>query len=382
MASMTSDPAVVHIDPGDVGVTAVHYVTGWHSPLRPFIWERLVGEEWRLIDPLEDRVIDPPPSDPGQEGTFLQELRPGQAYQVRMYHDESVDPNQVDVEGPDAEAKAVGLLRGPEPSELITGEEKGPGGTFFAWSVTTAVDTLAFLQISTKAPSTDSEGVLSFDSILASDTDGTLRQTHSLEVASQDLLPGNPFHALLLVLDAEGNWQIEHHRFTTRKRRVKVGFDEVHVINDGAPGHNEARFSHWILQGNRLRSLCMVPEQEITDRPSPGEGSMEHIPLGPICGPPMFFGPEKITSANRRMAILTRGVAGGDKSGNFLPGPAPNPPSDEFSGTIFQKALFTFPIGSRDEAVDEQPFQVVAHPFVEGNEFMYSVRVFVSVDYF
>jgi hypothetical protein len=384
MATMIANPAVLRIVSGTLKMTEIAYETGWSPSIEPFLWERLVGEDWRRIEPLAGRVIG---SRPNEKGHFLRELHPGQVYEVRLYDNEAVDPTHSDQRA-DAEAKALGLLKGPGPSELIIGEENGPGGTFFVWRVETAVDTVAVLQVSTKRPVTDGEGFMSFDpaSVLAVHTDSVPSRSHGLEVASEAMLPGNPFHALLLVIDGDGNWQVEYRQFTTRKRRVKVVFDEIHVINDGGNGHNHAHFTHWILQGDRLRNTCAVPETEITDRPSPGEEHMEHVPLGFHCGLPVTLGPEKITEDNQRLAILTRGVApdpfGAEKAGNFLSGPPPNPPSDKFTGSnLASDAVFQFPIGSRRERVDDEPFEVIARPFTTGDELMYSVQVTISVGY-
>lgn len=384
MPTIKANPAVLRMEPGTLRMTGIRYETGWHDPLRPYLWERIVGEAWTPIDPLEDRVIPEKGKDPKEEGFFLQELHPGQTYQVRMYHDESVDPNRSD-QSADAEASAVGLLKGVGPSELISLDEHGAGGTFFECHVRTVVATQAFLQVSAAPPTFDAEEFGSFKSVLGDDTDEVLATSHALEVASEALLPGNPFHALLLVVDGEGNWQMEHHAFTTKRRRVTIGFEELHVINDGAEGNNEARFTNWILQGNRIQSVCNVPEQEITDRPSPGEELLEHIPLGFHCGLPITLGPERITADNWRLAILTRGIApvtiGSDeKAGNFLPGPPGSSP-DIFGGSPFPGANFPFPVGSKREEMKDEPFEVTAIPFASDDELRYSVLALFSVEY-
>jgi hypothetical protein len=384
MASITTAPSILRVDRGGVGRTRISYTTDWQASFELFMWQRYVGSSWKPIKSLKAEVVDP--SNYLKEGEFFRNLKPGQAYQVRMYHEGYIDPERSELP-PDAEAKAVAILKGG-PSDLILDSKTDVGGTYVRLTVTTRVDTVAFLWVGTKPPVADADGFQRLPEVFAGAYDGARGQDHALEVASHTLLPGNSFHAVLLVVDAEGRWQMKHVPFETKQRRVEIVFDEIHVINDAGEVDNEARFTHYVLQGDRVRSSCTVPELKITDQPdNASELAMEFVDLTPFCGT-VVLGPEQITNDNARVAILTRGLAKDwpdkdEPAGNYRPGPAPKPsdPPDKFSGKILSPSDFPFPIGSHLEAVDDQPLVVVAKPLVAGDELEYSVRVFVSVEY-
>jgi hypothetical protein len=386
MSSIVALPGsvMIDVDEGELtGPVMIHYKAQFFS--EPIIWQRIVGEDWERIENLADRLMLIPTGNPDDEGVFIRHLRPGDIYEVLLHHDENADPNvAVDDPSPDARATAMGLRKGPEATGLVVNEEFGPNGTSFEWHLETAETTFACLDVSANPPITDIEGVQFFPEVVDTVSSG-LSTSHDLEVASPALLPGNPFHALLRVVDQDGNWQIRHEQFETKRRRVTVQLRELHIVNDGAPGNNTASFRIWVLQGTKLRAQCVLPEREISDSPSPGSESQEFIQLGPNCPPPVVLGPEVVTDDNNLVSILTRGVAsvtvGSDNvSGNFLPtAPSARAEPDDFSGYMFGRG-FNFPIGRAREKVENRRFVVRANPLTD-HEFVYDVEARISVDY-
>jgi hypothetical protein len=162
------------------------------------------------------------------------------------------------------------------------------------------------------------------------DTQGLQRFLHPLltrirpldlqhEVQVDPLLPGNPFQALVRVVDQGGNWQELVVSFHTHQRKVTINFKELHVINDSATGGGiTAEFHIWVREGETTVSDCFfgdIDSFEINDRPDPGHGSEEHILLGQLAGgnpprcAPVILGPKQITPTNHDVGILTRGLA-------------------------------------------------------------------------
>jgi len=387
----TPDPVLIDVDAGEsVRTTSVVYNTDF-AGAQAFLWERQNGGGWTRIPP--DR-IEHPTGDPDEQGVVVRQLSVGDVYQVLLYHDEDVDPNSgIGDPDPDLRATVVGLRKGPESRDLITSEEFGPTGTAFVWSPQTAGPTFAVLQVGKEPPETDADGIQRLPRPIWTVTSDGFHDSHSLEISSTRLLPGNPFHALLRITDPQGNWQFRHEPFVTKRRRVTVRLEDIHIINDGAPGNNTASFRIWVLTGARLRSRCDIPERDISDSPDPGHESLEFIQLGNLCqSPVVVLGPEVVTHprtdnlGNDTLAILTRGSASvtvgeDDISGNFLPHSATGPHEpDQFFGTVFHDAFFRFPIGSANERVENRRFAVRAEPLTD-HEFEYDVRVRISVDY-
>lgn len=378
MVSMTATPSILRLDPGEVRTTNIYYKTDSRPFFELFVWERYVENDWAWIKSLPTEVFGS--DDYLKEGNFSRPLEPGQAYQVRMYHEEFIDPRRHD-EPADAEARAVAILK-RGPSDLISDSSAGAGGTYFRVTVATRVDTVAFLWVSSEPPVIDPDGFQSLPAVLGDAFSGVRRQFHTLEVASTALLPGNPFHALLFVIDAEGHWQMNHYPFTTKQRRVEVDFVQLHVINDGGEGHNEAGFMNWVLRGDRVYGSCPVPEREISDRPGK-ETQLEDIDLKSLCGP-IVIGPEQVTKDNVNVALLTRGTAERavgemERAANFL-GPPPAVGDAFPSERIVYHANFPFPIGSKGETVKDQPLVVNGSPLGDA-ELQYDVTAHVRVDY-
>jgi hypothetical protein len=210
--------------------------------------------------------------------------------------------------------------------------------------------------------------------------------SHTLLYASDVLLPGNDYWATLLLLGEDGTWQSRKKQFTTRKRTVEILLKEIHIINDGSPGHNQASFRLWVCEGNSFANACALSEREISDRPSPGEEYMEYIALSADCQIPIRFGPSLVTRDRQRVSVLTRGIAKStighdDISGNFAPdnGFPANPPFEE---SIQDDAFLYLPVGVREQ-VEEADFSTYAEPLNNpgDNEFEYEVIGTYSVTY-
>jgi hypothetical protein len=312
---------------------------------------------------------------------------------VLLYHDADVDPNQgIGDPDPDLRTTVVGFKKGPADVHLIgTPNESAPTGTSFEWSFETARPTVAMLEIGHEPPVTGPSGIPAFDTVITSFTSNGFSTSHDLKTASRAYLPGNPYHALLRVSDQHGNWDAEHRPFTMWKRKIDVVLDQIHIVDDGADGDTTASFKVWVLHGARLKNQFDVPEQTISDSPSPGDVSEEVIRFADISPDvDVTIAPHIVsTSGNNRndtLGILTRGIAAATFSdhisGDFLPGPPlePGDPSDLFSGTLDPGTLFDFPIGRDVEVVQALPFSVRALPKGD-HEFTYDVTVAISVDY-
>lgn len=395
--SIVASPDPLFLEPdASRGVVTVHYVCdppggGVHED-GPFIWERTDDDPWSPIDVHSERVISS--TNPGQEGLFHTTLDLGRTCQVLMYHVKDADPNVAinDPYEPIARCSTMALRKGPPSSALVDVNEHDGGGTWFGCYPQTSVDTRAVLEISRDAPTPDSDGVLHVTGSIGRNLSVTFGQGHALEVASAAMLPGHPYFALLLVFGKDGAWEQRVISFTAKQRRVAISLEEIWIINDGDYGHNTASFRVWVAEGPKIVAEGHIPEREITDRPSPGEEFMEHIPLYPFISAPIVLGPSVIYDGdnaharNRSVAILTRGIASvtvgtDDISGNFLPGPASNAYPDEFQGTIFPGAHLRFPIGRTHETVDDRQFSTRAIPLTGGNEFTYEVSGRYTVTY-
>jgi hypothetical protein len=386
---MNAVPNPVLVDTGMTATTSVMYNND--APLFDvFLWERRNFQAWKRIAVESVRA---PTGNPKKQGIIHRSLRPGELLQVVLYQQRDADPNVVFGDPEPVSTTAVVALRRAPESTLIVSEEFGPTGTSFVWAPRTSIPTLAVLQVSTEPPVTMAGGIQKFTRPIGPGYLNGYAKDHRLEIASPQLLPGNPFHALLRVTDSQGNWQYHHQAFTTWRRTVTVRLKELHIINDGASGDNTARFSVWVLQGDnpleshlprpKLKSATTIPERDISDSPSPGHESQEFIQLGQFSPSVVVLGPEVVTSDFRAVGVLTRGVASDspgidDIAGNYLPGPSA--PPGEFSGSFLGDPFFDFPVGSQAEEVENRQLVVVAVP-LDDREFEYTVEARISVEY-
>ena len=384
--SMFATPDPVLIDGETSGTTVVIYSTGFTAE-RAFLWQRRNFGDWSRVSD-----IDAPTGNPNSEGTFAVTMQLGEVYDVVLFHEPDVDPSQPDIPAPDLQTTVVALKKAPADVSLISApDEFGTTGTSIQWTFSTTRPTAATVQVGKEPPVVGSDGMPRFDTVLASLTDFGFLTSHDIRMKSRGLLPGNSFHALLRVSDQHGNWQTAQQPFRMKQRSVTVVLDQLHIIDDGADGNTTASFKVWVLDGARLKNRFDVPDQTISDSPSPGNVSEEFIRFSDISPEvKVEIGPDTVTTTgvnrNDTLGILTRGIAaafGDDNiSGNYLPGPglAPGDPPDLFTGTPDPGTLFDFPIGHAAEVVDQQPFVVRAKP-LGSHEFEYDVSVMISVHY-
>lgn len=395
-SELTVQPAVLLIDTDagqSDGEVRVRYTNAFH-PDPAFLWERTVGQRWQRIDLEDDPTATPDGGSFDRGGRFSRTVALGEVYEAALYHSQDFDPNQdLTDPPPDDRGTAVAVKKPPVPRGLVTNEEHGPGGTYFLWDAATNEPTFAVLEVSAEAPVFDDAlGVWHFAQAptIGSATSDRFATSHQLVVASEGLLPGHEYFAVLRIVDASGNWQVlpapdgspaDTQPFTTKQRKITVDYKWLHIINDGSPGHNDATFRVWVTQGATAVDAHELPWREITDRPSPGEESMEWINLftGPTAFPQLVLGPAPVTPAELPLRLLTRGLAKDttgtdDPAANFLPGPGIVP------GSPFPGAAYRFRIGP-DEDVEEDEHYVRATPLEGDDEFSYSVEIAVTVEH-
>lgn len=369
-------PVMILVDQGeDTGDARVSFRTDESAS---FLWERTLGSSWQR------RATG---SSSAPSGNWPIQLEIGEIYQVLMYDREDADPNVAidDPVSPVARATTAGLAK-RTPAALVTSEETGVGGTYFGWYPRTdAVRTQAVMQVGRSEPQTTEDGVDVLPNPLGT-VEEEFADSHSLLFASEILLPGTDYWATLLLIGEDGTWQSKQMPFTTLKRKVEILLKEIHIINDGSPGENDASFKLWVCEGDTFINACALAEREISDRPSPGEEYKEYIALSADCDIPIRFGPWEVTRNRQRVSVLTRGIAkstfgADDISGNFDPtnGFPANPPHQE---DIQSQAFLFFPVGL-GETVEEDDLSTYAEPLnnPDSNEFTYEVTGTYSVTY-
>lgn len=385
-ASLMAVPELVFVDRTagqGYATTTIIYEGDTYRNTRPMLWERINEDRWTPIDLAPPRILSSLSGDPERDGSFSQNLKPGQVYQVVMYYYEYIDPNDVDPtaaspeQKPDASVTVVALLKDPEEIDLITSEDQNVGGTWFRKIVMTRVPTFFVLQVSKDPPFKDAQGIDRFLAPLETVFDRNNTQ-HDRQV--EPLLPGNHLHYQMRLIAEDGNWQIVTQEFRTKQRKVTIDFDVLHIINDGGENDNTAEFHIWVMEGtNEVRDYFFgdVDNFPITDRPGPGEKDQECIPLAPLC-PTFVLGPKDITDDIYDVAILTRGLCyqlteANDWAQNVGIG---TPPATH----IPEKAKFRFPTGD-DETVHKVPLVLRTWRSVTDIEFEYDVTALFTVEY-
>ncbi len=388
MTQLFASPDVLVIDRQAGQQTGTAHITYSARPGdEPRLWERIVGAgPWVRVDLKAPRILSSPSGDPQVDGQFSQTLSPGQVYQVVMYSWDDFDPNEVDPNGPsrrraDGLVTVIAVLKDPESRELVTSQDQNVGGTWFRKTVSTVQPTTFTLQVSSDPPFVDADGIERFVAPLGTFYGTDLATSHDGQV--EPLLPGNDLFSLTRVVDEVGNWQTLEETIRTRRRKVTIEFDKLHIINDGANGDTTAEFRIWVVEGEAaVKGFFFgdVDTFEITDRPSPGEEHKELIPIGTFC-PPFTIGPKDVTDSTYRVSILTRGLCwrafgANDYTSNFRLG-------DEFPGpktSVPHHASFRFPTGDHEQ-VNGAPFSVRTRQQVVDVEFEYAVFMRVTVTY-
>ncbi len=183
---------------------------------------------WDRITLAPPRLISSPSGDPDIDGVIATELKPGPLYQVRLYHNPHLDPNihTSKPEPPDATVAVVALSKTGKRTDLISSEDHNVGGTWYRQHVGTTVPIAFTLQVGEGPPFTDAQGLRRFLHPLLT-AFRPLAPQHDVQVAP--LLPGNPFQALVRVVDKHGNWQERVVPFHTHQRYDPVGDLMVHL---------------------------------------------------------------------------------------------------------------------------------------------------------
>lgn len=367
------------------GTTNVVYA-GIPGTNPPILWERIVGSPWIRVPIRPPRIRFSRSGDPAQDGMFTMTLKPGQVYQVAMYYDtDPTDPNVKDPNtankkerSPDQLITVYARLKDPERTDLLTSEDQNIGGTFFQKVALTRMPTLFLLEVDMIPPYLDADGVPQFvaPKAIALDLPGN---TH--DRLAEPLFPGNDYFFLMRLIDEDGNWQVVSGKFRTKQRKVTINFQELHIINDGAPGDTTAEFRIWVVEGGMTVKEYFFGDVEnfdISDRPSPGEEHHEHIPLKRMLEP-FLLGPNDVTETTNDVAILTRGlchhnVGSDDWTMNFYGDP------DNPRKFAYQHDTFPFPTGI-NEKISNFPFIVRTWYHLADVEFEYSVTSHFTVEY-
>jgi hypothetical protein len=345
-----------------------------------FLWFRVLssdgttfsGDTWELKDPNSPDITNCPSSGCEFAGTFTVTLAPGQVWEGRIYLQEESNPNApVTKEEPVARLAIPAIAKPPSAQDLIGNLDRGVGGTFFMMAVNTPEPTFCRIQVGRTAPEEGPDGVVRLRAPLHTVFDDLVPfgVNHNLLVESfeRSIMPGNEFHALVLAMDAFGNWDVHTETFTTRLRTVTIDFDEIHIVNDGVPGDGVGHFSISVsvFPGPLPEVICAFGPMDISDRPDPGEEFKEHIPLADRC-PRFVLPPTQVTNPNFHVALETRGrvettFGQDDIARNF-------------------REEIPFPEGIREE-VQDRPFQTTAFPEDSDDEFTYAVKTRVTVEY-
>ena len=115
----------------------------------------------------------------------------------------------------------------PKTTDLITDGENGSGGTFH---VHTSRQPFGATM---EPPSFDSGIPVLRDPVGRIKITPSSGRTHHVTLDS--LVPGNPFHFTIMVVDPGGNWDVLTSSFATLGRRVTVQFPQMRILNDGDP---------------------------------------------------------------------------------------------------------------------------------------------------
>ena len=115
-----------------------------------------------------------------------------------------------------------------------------------------------------------------------------------------------------------------------RQRSLSVVLDQIHIIDDGADGDTTGSFKVWVLNGARLKNRFDVPEQAISDSPSPGNISEEFIRFSDISPDvTVEIGPDTVTTTginrNDTLGMLTRAQRGRQHFRRLSAGTRPRP---------------------------------------------------------
>jgi hypothetical protein len=188
---------------------------------------------------------------------------------------------------------------------------------------------------------TDSNGFMTFGRVDGY-TWAPLNQGFLLQIT--DLLPGNPYHELLRLSDAFGNWEFLPRDFATLRRRVRLEPTDLYINDDGDDFSNG--------EGSFRFTVDTWPDS------TPGgaktltysNGNLETgKSVTPVPGGAIVLGPDRVSEGTWNLRLGVIGTE--DDSGAF---PATG---DGFASA--QKDLFV-PTGTIDEVVSYRPDAITA----------------------
>ena len=215
-------------------------------------------------------------------------------------------------------------------------------------------------------PTIDADGVPALiDAVGAAGVPLTSATSHLYDVFP--LVPGNPYHFAVMVVDDAGRWDMSQSQFDTRMRKLTVTIPMIHIYNDGdtnTPG--AAAFSFRVsasdasgMSGHVLQEFSL-PEFEIddwseTDRPY--AVGFAYAEMEPMSVPP------------QRPAIwVSSNAAEEDRPWGY-----------DYAGSLRGRPLF-LPAGP-GEKVTNSSFTVDCPPTSDGSDLHYGIDVNYSVEY-
>ena len=211
------DLVVVDLEAGHtVGTTEIEY---WKAPNQT-IWHRWNDGAWQPVELGSMSSADPAHS----HGTYLSyRLKPGWIYEVTIWPPD-VDPNDLADSEPPLEELAhlavFALKKRSEPRSFFKNGDEVTGGTYRTEYVSTGEDVYAYMWVGTDRPKEDGVGYLTLTNFDGSDWSSEARSSHALQV--RDRLPGNEYHGLIRLSNADGDWEFLTREFKTRERKVKI----------------------------------------------------------------------------------------------------------------------------------------------------------------
>jgi hypothetical protein len=231
MSTLTASLSPLIVPLGSSGETIITWDSG--SPdFRVRIFER-----FDQAAPWKPRPLPFPPV----KGTYPVKLEPGGIYEALMcFEDAANDPNDPHDESPILATLTVFALL-PKPTNLMTdGFQPGAelvGGTFYSRKIATGVPTFATMEVGRRLPEKDAIGQYHipdgcvFNSTMIGKVWGPPQTIHDFSAAP--LVPGHVYFCVVRVWDTSGRWDERQFGFGTKRRNVKLQWDDLFIIDDG-----------------------------------------------------------------------------------------------------------------------------------------------------
>jgi hypothetical protein len=231
MSTLTASLSPLIVPLGGVGISMISWDSG--SPdIRVKIFER-----FNHAAPWKQRPLISPPV----KGTYPVKLEPGGIYEALMYYEDwEADPNNPRDESPVLATLTVFALL-PGPTNLMTdGFQPGAeeiGGTYYARKIATGVPTFATMEVGRRLPEKDAIGQyhipdgLVLNSTMIGKVWAPPQTIHDFVPAP--LIPGQVYFCVVRVWDTSGRWDERQFGFGTKRRNVKLQWDELFIIDDG-----------------------------------------------------------------------------------------------------------------------------------------------------